>query len=100
MNNVVNEKGHILWEMTNEELVKVKLFYNAIKKDLIEIEAVGNFVIVKREILNFDWPNDTAFNEWKEKFMSAGHVAEDDGVEEDAEVTITLTVKDEDNENP
>ena len=53
--------------MTNEELVKVKLFYNAIRKDLVEIELVGNFLTkVQREILNFDWPNDTTFNEWKE----------------------------------
>ena len=66
MNNVVNEKGNILWEMTNEELVKLQLFYNVIRKDLVEIEIVGNCVImVQRGILNFDWPDDSIFNKWK-----------------------------------
>ena len=66
------KKGHILWAMTNEELVKVQLFYKSIRKDLVEIEVVGNFVIkVQREILNFDWPDDITFNEWKEQFMFA-----------------------------
>ena len=101
MNNVINEKGHILWAMTNEELVKVQLFYNAIIKDLVKIEAIRNFMIkVQRKILKFDWHDDTAFNEWKEQFMSAKQMAENDGVEEDAEVTVTLTVHDEDNDNP
>ena len=45
MNNFINEKGHILWAMTNGELVKVQLFYNVIRKNLVEIEIVGNFVI-------------------------------------------------------
>ena len=43
MNNVINEKGHVLWAITNEELVKVQLFYNAIRKDFVEIEKIGNF---------------------------------------------------------
>ena len=47
MNNVINEKGHVLWAMTNEELVKVQLFYNAIRKDYVEIEKIGDFVIKK-----------------------------------------------------
>lgn len=101
MNNVINEKGHILWAMNNEELVKVQLFYKSIRKDLIEIEAVGNSIIkVQREILNFDWPDDTTFNEWKEKILSIEQMAKDDGVEEDVELTVTLIVHDEDNDNP
>ena len=84
MNNVINENECVLWAMKNEELVKVQLFYNAIRKDFVEIEKIGNFVIKKqREILNFDWPDDTIFNKWKEELLSLEQVAEDDGEDKD-----------------
>ncbi len=70
--------------MTNEELVKVQLFYNIIKKDLVDMEAIANSLItVQREVLSFDWLDDTAYNEWKEKFMSIEQMVGDDEVEDD-----------------
>ena len=100
MNNVINEKGHVLWKMTNEEHVKVQLFYNAIRNDFVEIEKIGDFVIKKqREILNFIWLNDTIFKKWKEEIFSSEQVVENNGTVEDLVVTITLTIYDEDNEN-
>ena len=57
--------------MTNEELVKVKIFYMTIRKYFVDIEAIGNSLInVQREALNFYWPNENTYNEWKDKFMS------------------------------
>ena len=62
MNKVINEIGHLLWAMTNEEYVKVQLFYSTIRKYFVAIEAIGNsLIIVQREVLNFDWPSDTSF---------------------------------------
>ena len=72
MNEVINQERYVLWVMTNEEYVKVQLFYNAIKKEFVEIDKIGGFVIKKqREILNFDWPDDTVFNKWREYFVSS-----------------------------
>ena len=87
--------------MTNEELVKVQLFYNAIGKDFFEIEKIGDFVIKKqREILNFIWLNDTIFKKWKEEIFSSKQVEEDDGAADDSEITVTLIVHDEDSGDP
>ena len=55
INGVISEKGHVLWEMITEEIVKVKLFYNSIREEFIEINKLGDFVIKKkREVLSFD----------------------------------------------
>ena len=97
----MNETCNLLWEMTNEELVKVQIFYTAIKKDLIDLEVGANSLItVHREVLNFDWLDDTAFNEWKDKFMFVEKLVQGDEAKDDVEVTITLTIDDEDKENP
>lgn len=106
LNKVINETGHLLWAMTNEELVKVQLFYTTIRNDLVNIEAVAySLITIQREVLNFDWLDDTAYNEWKDKFMSIeqmveGDEAEDDEEEEDARVNVTLIADDEIKENP
>ena len=84
INRVINETGHLLWAMTNEELVKVQLFYNTIRKDFVELEVSANsLVTVQREILNFDWPEDTIYNNWKEEFLFSKQTGEDDEVEDD-----------------
>ena len=62
LNKVINETSHLMWAMTNEELVKLQIFYTAIKKDLVDLEAVTNSLItVHREVLSFDWLDDTAY---------------------------------------
>ena len=101
MNIVVNETGHLLWAMTNEELVKVHIFYTDVRKDLTDLEVVENSLIaVHREVLSFDWPDDTTFNGWKDKIMSLEQLVKGDEIEGSAEVTVTLTIDDEDKENP
>ena len=63
LNKIINETGHLLWAITNEELVKVQIFYTAIRKDLVDLEAVADsLIIVHRDVLSFDWPDDTAYN--------------------------------------
>ena len=57
-------------------------------------------ITIHREVLNFDWPDDTTFNEWKDKFMSLEHLVQGDEIESRAEGTVTLIVDDEDEENP
>ena len=67
INKVINEKGHVLWAMINEEFVRVQLFNNTVRKEIVEIDKLRGFVIKKKhEILNFDWPDDIVFNKWKE----------------------------------
>ena len=84
INRVINETGHLLWAMTNEELVKVQLFYNTIRKDFVELEVSANYLVtVQREILNFDWLEDTIYNNWKEEFLFSEQTGEDDEVEDD-----------------
>lgn len=106
MNNIMNEIGHWLWAKTNEEIVKVQIFHNSIRKDLVDIEVVANILIsIQREVLNFDWPNDTTYNEWKDKFVSIEKMEEDgeeeyDEEEENVKVKVTFTINDEDKECP
>lgn len=98
--------GHLLWEMTNEELVKVKLFYNVTKKDFVDLEANANsLVTMQREVLNFEWLEDTTYNKWKEDFMSTKQTEGDDEVEDDdkeeiTKVEATSTTNDKDKEDP
>ena len=55
LNRIVNETGHLLWAMKNEELVKVKIFYTDVRKDLTNLEAILKSLIdVHREVLSFD----------------------------------------------
>ena len=83
----------------------MQLFYNAIREDFVDLDAVANSLItMQREVISFGWPNDTAFNEWKDKFVSLEKIEEDDEVEDDDEegtkIKVTLAVDDEDKENP
>ena len=89
-----------MWAKTNEELVKVQIFYTTIRKDLIDLEVVADSLItVHKEVLNFDWSNDTAYNEWKNKFDSIEQMVEYDE-DNNARITITFVVNDEDKEDP
>ena len=82
-------------------IIAANIFYIAIRKDLVDIEAVANSLItVHRQVLSFDWIDDTTYNEWKDKFMSIEQMVESDETEDDVDVTVTLTVGDEDKENP
>ena len=45
LNEVINEKGHVLWAMTNEEFVKEKLFYNIARKELVEKHIIEQIKI-------------------------------------------------------
>jgi len=66
MNNIMTETGHWFLVRTNEELVKIQLFYNAIRKELDDLEEFTNSLItIQRETLSFNWPDDAIFNEWK-----------------------------------
>ena len=106
INSFINEVGHLLWAMTNEELVKVQLFYNIVRKDFFDLEANANsLVTVQREILNFDWPEDTIYNNWKEEFMSIEQTEGDDEVEDDdkeegKKVETTSVTDDKDKKDP
>ena len=101
LNRIINKIGYLLWAVTNEELVKVQFFYNDVRKDLVDLEAVANSLMaVHREVLNFDWPDDTIFGEWKDKLRHLEQPERGDEKEDSTEVTATLTVDDEDKENP
>lgn len=86
MNDIVNEKGYILWALTTKELIEVQKFYKAINKDLVHIELMGNSVIeLQREVLIFDWPDDSIYNTWKEEFVSSEQIAgeEEEGIRQE-----------------
>ena len=52
---IINEEGYVLWEKINEECVEVQLFYNSLRKEFVEINKIGDWVVKKkREILRFD----------------------------------------------
>lgn len=55
MNRVTNEKGNLWWENTNEEVVKVQIFYDFLREEFIEIDKLEEYVMKKKnEILNFN----------------------------------------------
>lgn len=96
--NIMSETAHQFCARTNGELVKIQLFYNAIRKELDDLEELENsLVIIQIEALNFDWLDDAAYNEWKNQFLV--QISEDDE-EEDTKVKVTLIVNNEDMENP
>ena len=96
--NIMRETSYWFWARTNEELVNIQLFYSAIRKELDDLEELENYlVIIQREALNFDWPDDAAYNEWKNQFLVK--ISKDEE-EEDAKVKVTLIVSNEDMENP
>ena len=37
INGVISEKGHLLWAMTTEEVVKMKLFINPLENILLKL---------------------------------------------------------------
>lgn len=98
MNRVINEKGNAWWENTTEEVVKVQIFYDSLRKYFIEIYKLGEYVIKKHhEILNFNWPNDTLFKKWMEYFVHANQLeldeTNDDEMEQDELQIIGTSVK-------
>ena len=94
----MSETGHWFYARTNEELVKIQLFYNAKRKEFDDLEEFANsLVIIQREALNFNWPDDDAYNKWKNQFVE--QMLEGDE-EEDAKVKVTLIISNEDMENP
>lgn len=75
--NIMSEAGHWFWENTSEELVKIQLFYTAMKKEFDDLEESANSLIkIQREALSFDWPEDDVFNKWKSQFLE--QISEDD----------------------
>lgn len=96
--NIISETGYWFWAKTNEELVKIQLYYADIRKEFDELEENANSLIkIQRETLSFDWPDDDTFNRWKDQF-SEQMSGEDD--EEDVRVIVTLIVSNDDIENP
>ena len=80
----MNESGHQFWARKNEELVKIQLFYNAIRKELDDLEElVNSLVATQRETLSFDWPDDVVFNEWKNQVKPIGQVAEEEVISQE-----------------
>ncbi len=67
--NIISETGCWFWAKTNEELVKIQLYYADIRKEFDELEENANSLIkIQRETLSFDWPDDDTFNRWKDQF--------------------------------
>ena len=63
MNKVINEKGNAWWAATTEEVVKVQLFYDSLRKYFAKSDKIGEYVIRKQyEILNFNWLDDTLYD--------------------------------------
>lgn len=101
IDNIMTETGHWFWTRKNEELVKIQLFYGTIKKELEDLEEFANsLVIVQREALNFDWPDDAAFREWKDQFMSEEKEQPGDEDDDDVEGNATPKNDDEKKEDP
>ena len=48
MNNIINETKHACWVITIEEFVKVQIFFDSLKQDLIDIDKEGKYVINKQ----------------------------------------------------
>ena len=96
--NIMSETRHQFWAKTNEELVKIQLFYTTVRKEFDDLEESANSLIkIQREALSFDWPDDDAFNKWKNQFIK--QISGEDE-EEDAKVTVTLVISNEDMEDP
>ncbi len=61
--NIISETGHWFWEKTNEELVKIQLYYADMRKEFDDLEKNANSLIkIQRETLSFDWPDDDTFD--------------------------------------
>ena len=90
-----------MWEITNEELAKVQIFYNDIRKYLVDLEAMENSLIaVHREVLNFDWSDDIVFGEWKDKIMHLEKPIGGDEKEDSTKIIVTLIADEKDKEDP
>ena len=101
LNKIINEKGYLLWAIKNEEMAKAQIFYNDIRKDLVDLEAMENSLIaVHREVLNFDWPDDTIFGEWKDKIMHLEQLVGGDEEEDSTKIIVTLIADEKDKEDP
>ena len=59
LNKVVNEKGQAWFAKITEENVRIQIFFDSFRKEFDEIDKLGEDVMKKkREILNFNWPDD------------------------------------------
>lgn len=86
--------------MKTKEVVKVKFFYNSIREDFVEINKLGDFVIKKqREVLSFDWLDDTFFNKWMEDFLHSKQLVtketDDEEVGQNEMQTIDTSIQEE-----
>lgn len=77
--NILNESGHWFWARTNEELVKIRIFYDTVRHELDDLEYLANsLVAIQRETLCFDWPDDATFDEWKNQIESVEVMEEEE----------------------
>ena len=47
MNKIINEKGHSWWATSTEELVKVQLLFDSLKRDFVTIDNEAEYVLKK-----------------------------------------------------
>ena len=45
MNKIRNEKGHAWWATSTEELVKVQLLFDSLKRDFVTIDNEAEYVL-------------------------------------------------------
>ena len=81
-----------------EELVKVQLFFDSLKKNFIVIDKEGEYVTKKQQnILQFDWPDDTLFDKWmvditSNKQLGEAEIDDDEVHEDELQVIDTLAL--------
>ena len=67
MNLVLNEEqSNIQFARTIEEIVKVQLFFDSFKGEFKNLRTLAKAFMKKENvILNFDWPNEKIYDQWK-----------------------------------
>lgn len=71
MNDLVNKENYIWFLRTMEELANVQIIFDSFHQDFNEIKRMSKDVLSKeKQILNFSWPNDNAFNKWMVEYHS------------------------------
>ena len=79
MKNILNESGHWFWAGTNEELVRIRIFYDNVRQELDDLEYLANsLVAIQRKALGYDWPDDAIFDEWKNQIQSVELMEEEE----------------------
>ena len=69
MNLMVNEEQANMWfARTTKEIVKVQLFFDSFKGECKNLRTQARAIMKKESfILNFDWPDDKTYDQWKTK---------------------------------